>query len=50
MIKLSQLDRSKIKPSSREEHIERIEAWKKAQEALEKICADLGIEVPVMVC
>jgi threonyl-tRNA synthetase len=50
MIKLSQLERTKIKPSTREEHIERIEAWKKAQEALENICADLGIEVPVMVC
>jgi len=50
MIKLSNLDPSKIKPSPREETLERLKKWTEAQEKLEKVCKELGIPVPVMVC
>ncbi len=50
MIRLSQLDRSKIKPMSREEHTAKIKQWQEAQRKLEALCAEKGIPVPVMVC
>ena len=50
MIKLSHLDKSKIKPSSREETLERLKKWTEAQEDLERVCKELGIPVPIMVC
>ena len=50
MIRLSQLDLSKIKPTSRDEHISQIKQWQEAQRKLEALCAEKGIPVPVMVC
>jgi hypothetical protein len=50
MVRLSQLDRSKIKPRPREWHLQQVRQFQAAQEALEKRCAELGIPVPVMVC
>ena len=50
MIKLSQLDPSKIKPESKEHTRKMLDAYFKAQEELERICKEKGIEVPMMVC
>jgi len=50
MIKLSQLDLNKIKPDSRENTRKMLDAYFKAQEELERICKEKGIEVPVMLC
>ena len=50
MIRLSQLDRTKIKPMSREEHTAKIKQWFDAQLRLEAICKEKGIPVPIMMC
>lgn len=50
MIKLSQLDRSKIKPPSREHTLELLNKWKEAQDELERVCKELGIAIPTMIC
>lgn len=47
---LRNLDRSKIKPLSRTEQLELIQSFQRAQVELERICAEKGIPVPVMVC
>lgn len=44
------LDRSNIKPCSREEHQRKLDQFFKAQQKLEERCRELGIPVPVMVC
>ena len=50
MIKVTKLDLSKIKPTSRQENLERLKRWTEAQEELERVCKELGIPVPIMVC
>lgn len=50
MIRLSQLDLTKIKPHDRDEHLLRIKKWQDLQAKLEAICKEKGIPVPVMVC
>ena len=48
--RLSDLDRSKIPPQSREQQLARLQQWKDAQADLERTCKELNIPVPVMVC
>lgn len=48
--RLSDLDRSKITPKSREETLARLEQWRAAQDNLERVCKEQGIPVPIMVC
>lgn len=48
--RLSDLDRSKIKPQSREETLARLKQWQDAQDELERVCKEQGIPVPVMTC
>jgi len=47
---LRNIDRSKIKPASRAEQLERLKKFQDAQVNLERTCKELGIPVPVMVC
>ncbi|MNQ11041.1 hypothetical protein D3C85_238960 [compost metagenome] len=47
---LRNINRAKIKPMSREEQLKLIKSFKDAQVELERICAEKGIPVPVMVC
>jgi hypothetical protein len=48
--RLSDLDRSKIPPQSREQQLARLKQWQDAQDNLERVCKEQGIPVPVMVC
>jgi hypothetical protein len=50
---LSKLSRSTLEeldPRSREKTLEAIRKWKEADAELKRICEELGIEVPIMVC
>lgn len=49
-VSLRNIDRSKIKPRSREEQLAEIQKVKDAQVELERVCKEQGIPVPVMVC
>lgn len=35
---------------SRQKSLEAIQRWKEADEALEKLCKELGIEKPIITC
>lgn len=48
--RLSDLDRSKIPPQSREQTLARLKQWQDAQDNLERVCKEQGIPVPIMVC
>lgn len=48
--RLSDLDRSKIPPASREKTLEMIQKFQAAQVELERVCKEKGIPVPVMIC
>jgi len=48
--RLSDLDRSKIPPQSREQQLTRLKQWQDAQDNLERVCKEQGIPIPVMVC
>lgn len=50
MIKLSQLDLSKVPVDSKDHTRKLLESYFKAQQELETICKEKGIEVPVMIC
>lgn len=49
-VSLRNIDRSKIKPMSREEQLALIQKCKNSQAELERVCKEQGIPVPVMVC
>lgn len=48
--RLRDIDRSKVGLKPVSFHLEQVQRFKDAQKELEKRCAELGIEVPVMVC
>lgn len=49
-VSLRHIDPSKVKPRSRAEQLAELQKYKDAQADLERICAEKGIPVPVMVC
>lgn len=49
-LRLRDIDRSKIKPRSREETLARLQRFSVAQKELEQRCAELGIPVPQLIC
>lgn len=49
MIPITEWDRTKIKPQTREEQLERLQRWQEASDQLEKTCKELGIPVPILV-
>ncbi len=47
---LRRLDPSKITPGARQRTLDAMEAYRKADEEIKRICAEKGIPVPVLVC
>lgn len=50
MISLRNIDRTKIKPVSREEHLARIKVFTDAQKRYEQVCKEMGIEPVPITC